>query len=87
MEASISLKTAAENMGCSTEQVRRMINDGSLRGWRFKREIRVFVSSISDYQTQNKIIPKKIIDHKKENRGSTPKIKILTKELANLGLL
>lgn len=87
MEASISLKTAAANMSCSTEQVRRLINDGSLRGWRFKREIRVFISSISDYQKRNAIIPKKHTFPQKDKRGSSLKMNALTQDLANLGLL
>lgn len=87
MEQSISIKNAAEVMGCSAEQVRRMVEDGSLRGWRFKRGIRIFNSSIANYQNQNMIIPKEEKAKKKDKRGSSSKIGQLSRELSSMGLL
>lgn len=59
VEPSITIKDCAELMGIDPATVRRLLNSGQLRGYRAGMKagaIRVYVSSIVDYQADNQIV-------------------------------
>lgn len=71
MRRSISIATAAELLDTSKDTIRDMLDKGQLCGHYLRRERRVYLDSISDYQQSNEIAtkaPKAATDDDKPRR-------------------
>ena len=57
VERAVTVKVAAELMGADESTIRKLVVAGELRGYRLgKRGVRIFVSSIQDYQKRQAIV-------------------------------
>jgi excisionase family DNA binding protein len=51
----LTVATAAEDMGCSAQTVRRLCHAGKLEGWKIERVMVVSAASVEAYLKQHKI--------------------------------
>ncbi len=90
VERSITVAEAAQTMGADESTVRKLVRDEELHGYRLgKRGVRVYVSSIRDYQERQRLrgsgdMPKTPPARK---RTSTPAHQEAVAQLAALGIM
>lgn len=70
---SISLDKAAEQIDCSRDVIRRLLETGELRGHYVNRSVRVFADSLEAYQDAHAYRPKPMRQEQRQEAKRRPR--------------
>ncbi len=85
MRRSISIATASELLDTSKDTIRDMLDKGQLAGHYLRRERRVYVDSITDYQQSHEVRAKKDGDKPPPRRAARAQTEA-SRTLAQFGI-